>query len=291
MTPLYLDRVASVYGADAALFIDRLRFWQKAKTSATHHHRRWACGKYEYWAEQVGCSRRTMARIIRLLLNDGVLLRDDFNITPMLHTAWYSIDEKQLRMRYDKHLLRQCQNGTIDSAKMALPIYIDNPNGLSTNRSVGRTYHQRAKPAGKKSMPRPPLRTAAEIQKEVEAGKVITIPKHPSQLIYLWRALCARHFDDMRNPPDPTREAIGMVRKIHDRSGERAGWLFVKIIPNWIDMAEDVALKAGVKPPLRPSLPFVLRHVGFVVEWCKGVKSTAQGNKSIQDLLKNDLGA
>jgi len=290
MKPVYQDKVAAVYGAVAALFIERLRFWQK-KSRTVHAHRKWVCGTYDYWSQQVGCSRRTMARIIQRLSKDGVLLKDDFNLTPLSHTAWYSIDENQLFMIFDKHTLRQCQNGTIDSAKMALPIYIDNPNGLSIPTSVRNLHHQRTAFAGREPMPKLPLQTAEEIKKMLEDPKVIEIPKNPAQLIYLWRKLCAREFDDMRNPPEPTGKDRGMVRQIQLRSNGRAGWIFTKVIPRWADAAEDVAAKAGVKPPLRPSLPFVLKHVGFMVEWCQGVKSTAQGNKSIQDLLKNDLGA
>lgn len=134
--------VAEDCGVCAAFVFDDISRW--IKTNATrgkhiHDGRVWMYDTIEQIAVDVGLfSLRTVKTALKKLVEKGYLDKGNFNSKGYDRTAWYSLGKKALG---EKILIVQnlhdakCKSCTMDSAKIAPPIPIDNNNNNITNNS------------------------------------------------------------------------------------------------------------------------------------------------------------
>jgi hypothetical protein len=91
------DQLEDNFGPGGERLIQQIHFWCE-----THPNRRvgqdWCYNTYEAWAEQINRSVRQVKRIVKVMVESGVLITGRFNRMGYDRTLWYRIDYDKLAL-------------------------------------------------------------------------------------------------------------------------------------------------------------------------------------------------
>ena len=150
----YFDTdIAQEYGIEEAVVIQNFAFWiSKNAANGTHFYdgRVWTYNSTEALLELIPEFKTIdkIKRVIKSLIEQDIILKGNYNKTPMDRTCWYAFTDKGLELISRHNISTQCivQNCTMESAKthngkcenaQAIPDIISNniPDNISDIKS------------------------------------------------------------------------------------------------------------------------------------------------------------
>lgn len=131
-----LDAVtACKFGVAESIILHQIQYWIKIKNDdkkkykdSFHDGKCWVYNSYRAWKEQLPFySDRTIRRAIDHLIDEGVLIKGNYNKLSYDNTNWYTVNEEVLQSLISEKALGQNDqvawpNWTDDMAKMDRPI-------------------------------------------------------------------------------------------------------------------------------------------------------------------------
>lgn len=131
-----LDAVtACKFGVAESIILHQIQYWIKIKNDdkkkykdSFHDGKCWVYNSYRAWTEQLPFySDRTIRRAIDHLIDEGVLIKGNYNKLSYDNTNWYTVNEEVLQSLISEKALGQNDqvawpNWTDDMAKMDRPI-------------------------------------------------------------------------------------------------------------------------------------------------------------------------
>ena len=137
MTNSFDVDIATEYGLVEAILLNIIAFWVKQNTlndQNKHEGRYWTyntfkafAGLYPYFSE------RTIKRAIQHLIEADLILVGNFDNDRFRHTNYYTLTDRA-KEYFSECPNRECQNGTIGSAKMTLSY--NNISNIENNNTV-----------------------------------------------------------------------------------------------------------------------------------------------------------
>lgn len=142
-TKSFDENIAAEYGLPEAIMLNDISYWEKQNRlngRNFHEGKHWTyntfkafVGLYPYFSE------RTLKRAIQHLIDADLILVGNFDNDRFKHTNYYTLSDKAMEY-FSERPNRQCQNGTIGSAKMT-PSYnnisnIENSNTVINNTDI-----------------------------------------------------------------------------------------------------------------------------------------------------------
>lgn len=108
----FLPTLAVGIGLNEAILLQKIHGWLQC-TPKDRSGRNWIYNSYRSWHEQLPfMSESTIKRAIKNLIDEGIVLTENFNENSFDKTLWYSIDYDKLNETVEKY----------DSVKMTLPL-------------------------------------------------------------------------------------------------------------------------------------------------------------------------
>lgn len=130
------------YGIEEAIVINNLQFWinkNKANGKHSYDERTWTYNSYKAFSELFPYwNEHKIKRILDSLINQGVLVKGNYNKSGYDRTCWYAFkDEKSFLHNCTLHIA-EMQNGSYESAT---PIpYSNTIDNTSINKSINISF-------------------------------------------------------------------------------------------------------------------------------------------------------
>jgi len=94
-------RVADTFGTDEAIFLNYLHYWISKGYGVVYNGKRWIYNTYEQWIKQLPgkITRDRFKRMIKRLLDSGVLMIEKLKAHEWKQTNFYTINEEALKAK------------------------------------------------------------------------------------------------------------------------------------------------------------------------------------------------
>ncbi|MGL5720261.1 MAG: DnaA N-terminal domain-containing protein [Alphaproteobacteria bacterium] len=99
LTPQNVKKLAALFGRSAAIFVKQLEFWISSPKGygVVYQEKRWIFNSLEEWADQLCCSRATVARNVSTLLKQGLLEVEKLSKNKTRRTNYYTLNYAKLQ--------------------------------------------------------------------------------------------------------------------------------------------------------------------------------------------------
>ncbi|MBR6984133.1 MAG: hypothetical protein IKH75_11540 [Ruminococcus sp.] len=138
---LFDEYIATAYGIPEAVMLNDIMYWEKHNRLNGRNYfngRYWTYNTFKAFTETYPYfSERTIKRAIQHLIDADLILVGNFDNDRFRHTNYYTLSDKAMEY-FSERPNRECQNGTIGSAKMT-PSYNNISNIDSNNTGTNNT--------------------------------------------------------------------------------------------------------------------------------------------------------
>ena len=138
---LFDEYIATTYGIPEAVMLNDIMYWEKHNRLNGRNFfngRYWTYNTFKAFVEIYPYfSERTLKRAIQHLIDADLILVGNFDNDRFKHTNYYTLSDKAMEY-FSERPNRECQNGTIGSAKMT-PSYNNISNIDSNNTGTNNT--------------------------------------------------------------------------------------------------------------------------------------------------------